>query len=64
MNKPNRNENADLITVQMAMARTNLCKKAVIDLAKEAKAYVKFGKSVRIIGDKLMDHIENMAEQN
>ena len=62
MNKPNRHEDAMLWTVQMAMAKTNWSRRMVESVAKDAGAYIKAGRTARIIGSKFMDHIEKMAE--
>ncbi len=62
MNKPNRHEDAMLWTVKQTMERTNWSRRMCETVAKEAGAYIKAGRTARIIGSKFMDHIEKMAE--
>lgn len=48
MPAPNRNEEAEFLTVSMTMQKLNLCRASVVKLAKEAGALFRFGNSQRI----------------
>lgn len=58
MPTPNRNENADFLTIPMAMQKLNLCRSNVIKLAKEAGALLRYGKVQRINWKKLNDYFQ------
>ncbi len=58
MKQPTRSTRAKYWTVQQVMDDTNLCRDMVVRLAKEAKAYLSFGRAVRIDTEKLYEYIE------
>lgn len=48
MPAPNRSENAEFITVSMAMQRLNMCRASIIKLARESGALYRYGHIQRI----------------
>ncbi len=64
MPAPSRNENAEFITVKMAMQNLNLCRTSTVKLAKEANALLRFGNAQRIDWNKLSKYFkEKYIEQ-
>ena len=58
MPAPKRSEDAQFLTLTMAMGRLNLCRSSTLRLARESKALFRCGKSWRINWVKLNDYIE------
>lgn len=56
MPTPVRNEDGEYLTVSMAMKRLNMCRLKTINLASEANALFRYGKSQRINWDKLNEY--------
>lgn len=64
MPAPNRNENAEFITVTMAMQRLNMCRASTVRLATEAGALLRYGNSQRISWNRLNSYFkENYIEK-
>ena len=58
MNRPKRNDNAKYLTVPQMIEKTNLCRSMVVRLAREAGAYLSFGRAVRIDAEKFFLYTE------
>lgn len=56
MPTPNRNENAEFITIAMAMQNLNLCRASTVKLASEADALLRYGNVQRVDWKKLSDY--------
>lgn len=63
MNKPNRNDEARFITPTMAMSRYNLCRNIIIEIAREANALIKYGRTVRIDTKKFDDYFTSQYSE-
>lgn len=60
----NRNENAEFITVRMAMKELNLCRTSTVQIAREAGALFRYGNLQRIDWAKLSSYFkEKYIEQ-
>lgn len=59
MPAPNRNENAEFITVKTAMQKLNLCRANTVKLAKEANALLRYGNVQRINWNKLNGYFQS-----
>ena len=57
MNKPNRNSNARYRTVDQVIQEANLCRNTVVNLAKEAGAYIHIGRAVRVDIARFFDYV-------
>jgi len=61
---PNRHENAEFITVKMAMRELNMCRASTVKLAAEAGALLRYGNSQRINWNRLSSYFkENYIEK-
>ncbi len=58
MNKPVRNSEAIYKTVDQIMMETNLCRGNVRNIAEEANAIVRYGRTVRINAKKFYEYFE------
>ncbi len=59
MMKPNRNPDAKYLTVRQMMEQTNLSRNLLVRLAKEADAYLSFGKAVRIDSGRFFEYVRS-----
>ena len=58
MNRPTRHDDARYLTVPQMIEKTNLCRSLVVRLAREAGAYLSFGRAVRIDAEKFFLYTE------
>lgn len=63
MPAPNRNENAEFLTVTMAMKELNMCRASTVKLAKEAGALRRYGNSQRIDWKRLKEHFNSAHKE-
>lgn len=64
MPTPNRNENAEFLTVSMTMKELNMCRANTLKLATEAKALFRYRNAQRIDWNKLSSYFkENYIEK-
>ena len=60
MNKPIRNNESKLKTVEQIKAETNYCRSSVVTIAKEAGAYICYGRTVRINAVKFYEYLDKV----
>lgn len=58
MNKPKRKSESILRTVDQIRAETNYCRSSVVSIAKEAGAYICYGRTIRINAVKFYEYLE------
>ena len=58
MHVPKRNDEAKYRTVDQIMSEINLCRGTVVKIAKDAGAYFRIVRSVRIDADRFFDYVE------
>jgi len=58
MPAPNRNEDAEFLTVSMAMKELNMCRTNTLKLATEAGALFRYGNAQRIDWNRLKKLVE------
>ena len=63
MPAPNRNENAEFLSVPMAMRKLNLCRSNTVKLAAEAGALLRYGKAQRIDWNKLSEYFKRECRE-
>ncbi len=64
MPAPNRNEDAEFLTVSMAMKELNMCRTNTLKLATEAGALFRYGNAQRIDWNRLSSYFkENYVEE-
>lgn len=60
MNKPKRNSESILKTVDQMKAETNYCRSAVVRIAKDAGAYIRYGRTIRINAIRFYEYLEKV----
>ena len=58
MHMPKRNEAAKFRTVDQIMSEMNLCRGTVVKIAKDAGAYMRIGRNVRIEAECFFSYVE------